>query len=74
MNEPRPEDNEDRDQAGEDDEPDGIEHRANVNQVRHEPMPASHHADPDQQAVQRNEEHSADAAARSGATNGDGAR
>lgn len=33
-------------------------HQANVNQVREEPMPASHHEDPRQEAVERNEEHS----------------
>jgi hypothetical protein len=32
-------------------------HQANVNQVRHEPMPASHHDDPRQEAVERNEEY-----------------
>jgi hypothetical protein len=36
---------------------DVAEHQANVNQVRHEPMPASRHDDPRQEAVERNEEH-----------------
>lgn len=35
------------------------EHEARTNQQRHEPMPASHRADHDQSAVERNEEHSA---------------
>jgi hypothetical protein len=35
------------------------EHEARVNQQRHEPMPASHQADDDQSAVDRNEAHSA---------------
>lgn len=32
-------------------------YRPSVNQRRHEPLPASHHADHDQEAVLRNEEH-----------------
>lgn len=32
-------------------------YRPSVNQQRHEPMPASQHADHRQEAVQRNEEH-----------------
>lgn len=33
-----------------------IGYQPSVNQVRHEPMPASTHAEPDQEAVRRNEE------------------
>jgi hypothetical protein len=33
-------------------------YRPSVNQQRHEPLPASHHADHGQQAVTRNEEQS----------------
>lgn len=32
-------------------------HQANVNQVRNEPVPASHHDDRGQEAVTRDEEH-----------------
>lgn len=35
-------------------------YRPSVNQRRHEPMPASHHDDPRQEAVVRNEEHARD--------------
>jgi hypothetical protein len=37
---------------------DTADHQANANQVRDEPVPASHHEDPRQEAVVRNEEHS----------------
>src|SRR5579875_203172 len=39
--------------------PHGDETESWVNQRRDEPMPASHHDDPDQAAVARNEEHAA---------------
>jgi hypothetical protein len=39
-----------------------IGYRANVNQVRHEPMPASTYAERDQEAVRRNEEAAAESA------------
>jgi hypothetical protein len=35
-------------------------YRPSVNQRRHEPMPASRHDDPRQEAVERNEEHAGD--------------
>lgn len=35
-------------------------YRPGVNQRRHEPLPASHHDDPRQEAVLRNEEHAGD--------------
>jgi hypothetical protein len=39
--------------------PESTEHEARTNQRRHEPMPASHRAEDDQSAVDRNEQHSA---------------
>ncbi|MGH3400175.1 MAG: hypothetical protein ACRDPO_36390 [Streptosporangiaceae bacterium] len=41
----------------------GIEHQANTNQVRHEPVPASHDDRPRPAAVERNEESAARGAA-----------
>jgi hypothetical protein len=38
------------------------EHEASVNQVRHEPVPASHHDDRRPEAVRRNEEAAASSA------------
>jgi hypothetical protein len=46
-------------ERGEGQEQAGSEHPGRVNQQRHEPMPASHHADNAQAAPARNEEHSA---------------
>jgi len=39
-------------------EQDDLGYRPNVNQVRDEPIPASHEEDPRQEAVERNEEFS----------------
>ncbi len=44
-----------------------IEHQANTNQVRHEPVPASHHDERRPDAVVRNEESAARSAGSGGA-------
>ena len=50
----RPGQEPDQDEAGREE----AGHQANVNQVRDEPMPASRHDDPRQDAVERNEDYS----------------
>ena len=49
-----------------DDQPelDDLGYRPNVNQVRDEPIPASHEEDPRQEAVEQNEQHSGRRAAK----------
>jgi hypothetical protein len=63
--------NEER-ESGQDDGPDdlatAIEHEPNVNQIRREPVPASHHEDRRPEAVRRNEEAAADSAAKDAET------
>jgi hypothetical protein len=44
----------------------GVEHQANTNQVRHEPVPASHDDRPRPAATERNEESARGAAAGQG--------
>lgn len=59
--------NEER-ESGNGGEPDdlatAIEHEPNVNQIRREPVPASHHEDRSPEALRRNEEAADDSAAK----------